>query len=235
MRPISHFQPILKLDLRWPLTLICDLWPHQQIRVPMLHLWPNFGWNPSKHVEVRAKCNTFSQQTTTTSNNYYYSGQSDPYVSFLLRQTTQKREREREREREIPTTYLSCGKTSFWSELKNSLRDDARNSPHQYWGLHTRTNKLPVRSRNCGVPIKHRCLKSDLHVSIFNAEGCLVVDGHSLSLPKEYLRGTYRKDVVHQTKLVWLPAQRYTHSRIRGCRGRYDLLRESPYSSLHNI
>ena len=33
-----------------------ELWPHQQMRVPMLHLWPNFGWNPSKHVEDRAKC-----------------------------------------------------------------------------------------------------------------------------------------------------------------------------------
>ena len=33
-----------------------DLWPHQQMRVLMLHLWPNFGWNPSKHVDSRAKC-----------------------------------------------------------------------------------------------------------------------------------------------------------------------------------
>ena len=38
-----HFY-ILQLDLRWPLILICDLWPYQQMRVPMLHLWPNFGW-----------------------------------------------------------------------------------------------------------------------------------------------------------------------------------------------
>ena len=71
-------------------------------------------------------------------------------------------------EREIPTTYLSCGKTSFWSEL-NSLRDDARNSPHQYWELHTRINKVQVCSRNCGVSITHGCMKSDLHMSIFNA------------------------------------------------------------------
>ena len=56
MRWILHFEPILQLDLRWPLTLICDLWPHQQMRFPMLHLWPNFGWNTLKHVEVRAKC-----------------------------------------------------------------------------------------------------------------------------------------------------------------------------------
>ena len=56
MRPLSHFQPILQLDLRWPLTLICGLWPHQQMTIPMLHLWPNFGWNSSKHVEGRAKC-----------------------------------------------------------------------------------------------------------------------------------------------------------------------------------
>ena len=55
MRPFSHFQPILQLDLGWPLTLICDLWPHQQMRDPMLHLWLNFGWNPLKHVEGRVK------------------------------------------------------------------------------------------------------------------------------------------------------------------------------------
>ena len=65
MRPISHFQPIFQLDLRWPLTLICDLWPHQQMRVSVLHLWPNFGWNPSKHVEVRACFHNRQQQATT--------------------------------------------------------------------------------------------------------------------------------------------------------------------------
>ena len=26
MKPFSHFQPILQLDLRWPLTLVHDLW-----------------------------------------------------------------------------------------------------------------------------------------------------------------------------------------------------------------
>ena len=51
----SHFQPILQLDIRWLLTLICDLWSHQKMRVHMLNPWPNFGWNPSKHVEGRAK------------------------------------------------------------------------------------------------------------------------------------------------------------------------------------
>ena len=56
MRPLLHFQPILQLDLRWPLTLICELWPHQQLRVPTLHLWPNFGWNQSKNVDGRDKC-----------------------------------------------------------------------------------------------------------------------------------------------------------------------------------
>ena len=87
---LSHFQPILQLDLRWPLTLIYDLWPHQT-RVPMLHLWPNFGWNPSKHVEATKKepnVNLFSQQTTTTTD--INCGLSDLYVSFLLGQVTQK-------------------------------------------------------------------------------------------------------------------------------------------------
>ena len=35
MRPFSHFQPILQLDLRWPLTLVYDLWPHEHIKVPI--------------------------------------------------------------------------------------------------------------------------------------------------------------------------------------------------------
>ena len=64
MRPLSHFQSILQLDLRWPVTLICDLWPCQQIRVPMLHLWPNFGWNPTKW-KLEPNVNLFSQQTTS--------------------------------------------------------------------------------------------------------------------------------------------------------------------------
>ena len=41
----------------WPqmtFDLECDLWPHQ-IKVLMLHLWPNFGWNPLQHVDSRAK------------------------------------------------------------------------------------------------------------------------------------------------------------------------------------
>ena len=43
----------------WPqMTFDLDIWPltSSKMRVPMLHLWPNFGWNPSKHVEDRAKC-----------------------------------------------------------------------------------------------------------------------------------------------------------------------------------
>ena len=63
------FWAYLKLDLRWPLTLICNLWPHQQMTVPILHLWPNFGWNTLKHVEVKAKCYLFSQQTIITTDN----------------------------------------------------------------------------------------------------------------------------------------------------------------------
>ena len=31
MRWILHFQPILQLDLRWPLTLVYDLWLHEHI------------------------------------------------------------------------------------------------------------------------------------------------------------------------------------------------------------
>ena len=36
MSPLSHFQPILS-DLRWPLTFMCDPWPHQHMRVSILY------------------------------------------------------------------------------------------------------------------------------------------------------------------------------------------------------
>ena len=32
--PNLHFQVILQVDLRWPLTLNCDLWPHEHMKVP---------------------------------------------------------------------------------------------------------------------------------------------------------------------------------------------------------
>ena len=48
------FQPTLTFERRWPLTLICDIWPHQQMQVLMLYLWLNFGWNQSKHVKLES-------------------------------------------------------------------------------------------------------------------------------------------------------------------------------------
>ena len=36
IRPTLHFQVILQLDLRWPLTLVYDHWPHEHIKVPTL-------------------------------------------------------------------------------------------------------------------------------------------------------------------------------------------------------
>ena len=60
------------------------------MQASMLYLWPNFGCNPSKHVEVRAKpfvkTNNYRQQQTTNS------GQSDPYVYFLLWQAIQRKQ-----------------------------------------------------------------------------------------------------------------------------------------------
>ena len=38
MRPFSHLQPILQLDLRWPLTLVHDLWLHEHMKVHMLYI-----------------------------------------------------------------------------------------------------------------------------------------------------------------------------------------------------
>ena len=84
MRPLLYFQPILQLDLRWPLTLICDLWLHQQMSVPMLIYDPTL-------VEIHQSMWKWSQMLTLFhNNNVNNSGQSDPYVSFLLRQVTQK-------------------------------------------------------------------------------------------------------------------------------------------------
>ena len=43
----------------WPqMTFDQDMWPMTSLkmRVPILHLWSNFDWNPWKYVEVRAKC-----------------------------------------------------------------------------------------------------------------------------------------------------------------------------------
>ena len=37
MSQISHFQAILQIDLTWPLTFICDFWPHEHVKVPKLY------------------------------------------------------------------------------------------------------------------------------------------------------------------------------------------------------
>ena len=70
---IFTFSPLsYNLTSDWSLTV--DMWlltAYQQMRVPTLHLWPNFGWNPSKHVEGRAQMltcfhnNRHTMQTTT--------------------------------------------------------------------------------------------------------------------------------------------------------------------------
>ena len=54
--PLSHFQPISQL--------IYDLWPHQQMRVPMLHLWP--GWIHQSMWKLESNVNLFLQQQTTS-------------------------------------------------------------------------------------------------------------------------------------------------------------------------
>ena len=69
MRPILFFHPILQLDLRWPLTFVCNPRPHQQIKVPVLHVCPmKFGWNSLKYGKnMMAKCQPicYRQQKTT--------------------------------------------------------------------------------------------------------------------------------------------------------------------------
>ena len=37
MRPFSHFQPIRQPDLRWPLALVYDLWPHEHMKILILY------------------------------------------------------------------------------------------------------------------------------------------------------------------------------------------------------
>ena len=55
----------------WPqMALDLDMWPltSSTNEGSMLHQWPNFGWNPLKHVEGRAKCSpifTTENKTTT--------------------------------------------------------------------------------------------------------------------------------------------------------------------------
>ena len=108
-RPLSHFSLSYNLtsDDLWPWY---DLWPHQRMRVPMLHLWPNFGWNPSKHVEVRTNC----WPVFTT----YNSAKSDPYVSFLLRLVTQKTNKQKNKNaRGEKKTFLF----KFWLHLSTIL------------------------------------------------------------------------------------------------------------------
>ena len=141
MRPFSHFQPILQLDLRWPLMLVNDIWPHEHMKVPisyhinkpnlvpiglqlfkwghfhiLVHLttWPqmtfdldmwllisstNEGFHVASMTQLWLKsikscgsemstCFYNNRHQTTDNNNNR--GQSDHYVSFLLRQATQK-------------------------------------------------------------------------------------------------------------------------------------------------
>ena len=75
-----HFQPILQLDLRWPLTLICDLWPHQQMRFPCCIYDPTLVELHQSMWKLEPNVNLFSQhqQTTTTSTNNRW--QSDQCV-----------------------------------------------------------------------------------------------------------------------------------------------------------
>ena len=75
------------------MTFDHDMWPLTSPTNEGSHVasMTQLGWNPLKHVEVRAKyVKLFSQQQTTTTTDNNSNGQSDPYVSFLLRQATQK-------------------------------------------------------------------------------------------------------------------------------------------------
>ena len=53
MSQILHFQAILQIDLTWPLTFICDLWPHEHVKVPILHQFTKFGSNWTSTFQTR--------------------------------------------------------------------------------------------------------------------------------------------------------------------------------------
>ena len=61
---------ILKFDLRWSLTLTYDLWPCQQVKFPMLHLWPKFCFNFSNkakfHISSRLRHSVIQQRSHKT-------------------------------------------------------------------------------------------------------------------------------------------------------------------------
>ena len=65
MRPLSHFQPILQLDLWQPLTLICDLDLINKWRFPCCIYDPTLVEIHQSIWKVEPNVNLFSQQQTT--------------------------------------------------------------------------------------------------------------------------------------------------------------------------
>ena len=60
MRPFSHFRHILQLDLTWSLTLVHDLWLHEQMKLHTYQL-TKFGSNRTSTFQMRL----FSAYLTT--------------------------------------------------------------------------------------------------------------------------------------------------------------------------
>ena len=67
MRQLLHFQRILQLDPRWPLTLRCVLLPHHKCWFPCCIYYPTLVEIHQSMWKVEPNVNLFSQQTTTTS------------------------------------------------------------------------------------------------------------------------------------------------------------------------
>ena len=68
MRAFSHFQPILQLDLRWPLTLICDLWHINIWGFPCCIYDPTLVEIHQSMWKIQPNVNLFSQQQTTAAH-----------------------------------------------------------------------------------------------------------------------------------------------------------------------
>ena len=93
MRPFSHFSLSYNLtsDDLWPSYMTFDL--INQWGFPCCICDPTLVEIHQRMWTIEPNVNPFSQQTTTTAdhdNNKQQGTKSDPYVSFLLRQVTQK-------------------------------------------------------------------------------------------------------------------------------------------------
>ena len=164
MRPLSHFQPILQLDFRWPLTL--DIWPLTCMniwRFPYCIYYPTLVEIHQSMWKIEPNVNLFSQQTTTwTANNCR--GQSDPYVSFLLRQATQKHWRAKSK------IGHQCDGWNFFFQLSFLSSQKSRHFMYITW---INNHCTPQKHQWGAAMIKHVTVAS--HLQVRRTEFCFKI------------------------------------------------------------